>query len=112
MRTASSIDAAPRTGTDGGSAAAISGDASPIATTDAWRATSGARSVGEVAALEPPAEDHDQPVVDALDGPRRRLDVGGLRVVDEADALDRGDRLERVLEAGESLDGAHHRLRR
>ena len=60
----------------------------------------------KVAALEAAAENDDDALAEALDGAPRRLDVGGLRVVDEPHAADLGHRLERVLEAGESFDRA------
>ena len=105
------MSAASCTGTAGSSAWWTSGAASPIATTDAARAVSAVAQIREVPALELPAEDHDQPGIEALDGAQRGLDVGGLRVVDEPHAADLGDRLERVLETGEALDRARHRVR-
>ena len=56
--------------------------------------------------LNRPPRIDDQPVAEALDRAPRRLDVGRLRVVHEPHAADLGHRLERVLEAGESLDRA------
>src|SRR5512133_1071111 len=65
--------------------------------------------VAKVAALESSAENDDNPALEAFDGPACRLDVGRLRVVDEADAADFGDWLQRMLEPRESFDGARHR---
>ena len=44
--------------------------------------------------------------IEALNRAQRRVDVGGLGVVDEADAVNLGDRLQRVLEPLEALDRA------
>ena len=54
----------------------------------------------------------DHAVIEALDRRGAPLDVGGLRVVDEPDAANLADRLERVLETGEPFDRPRHRLRR
>ena len=64
----------------------------------------------QIAALEAAAHDHHEPAIEALDRPLCRLDVCRLRIVDESDAVDDGHRLERVLEAGERLDGTHDRV--
>ena len=54
--------------------------------------------IAEIAALEPPAQNHHHALVEALDRSARRLDVRRLRIVDESHAGNLGDRLERVLE--------------
>ncbi len=102
--------AASRTATAAPSASRISGRASPIATTAPCRARSGSSSSPRSPPLKRPPMNHHQPVVEALDRAPRRLDVGRLRIVDEPDAADLADRLERVLQAGEAFDRAGHRL--
>ena len=109
-RTAPSSVAACSTGTAPSNALTISGVASPIATTFASRDPQRFAQQRKISALETSAHDHDEPAIEALNRPLRGLDVCRLRIVDESDAADDGDRLECVLEAGERFHRAHDRV--
>ena len=67
-------------------------------------AASGSRRAAKSPPLYRPPMIGTTSAVEALDRAARRLDVGRLRVVDEPHAADLGDRLQRVLEAGERRD--------
>ena len=98
---------ASTTGTTSPSAAVTIGRASPIATTARPCARSGsARS--ERAALVT-CRRRWRPPCRSSRSTRGRVDVGGLRVVDEAHAAERRHRLHHVLETAEAVEGARQR---
>ena len=59
--------------------------------------------IGKIATLELAADDRHH-LVEALDRASGRIDVGGLRIVDEAHTAALAHRLHHVLEAGEALE--------
>ena len=63
--------------------------------------------VAQISAFEHAADDGDDRV-ETFDGSRRRVDVGGLRIVDEPHALDGASRLHHVRQPVEALQGALH----
>ena len=81
-----------------------------MATTAASRDRSGSRQQLKSPPLKRPPMITTSPAIEALDGAPGRLDVRRLGVVHEPHAVDRGDRLQRVLEAGERFDRAYHRV--
>ena len=84
----------------------MSGRASPIATTAACRLSSGPRKSPKSPPLKRPPRITTSPASKLSNRAQRRIDVGGLGIVDEADAVDLGDGLQRVLEPREALDSA------
>ena len=70
------------------------------------------RETGQVHALVPATGDEDERRVERAQGRDDRIRLRPLRVVDEPDAVDDGDRLEPVLDAGEGRRGLADRVRR